>query len=143
MPKLFGSGILAVGDAAGLGVNNGFVVRGMDLAIGSAMAAAETVLEARGRNDFSAESLGAYKTKLDQSAVMADMRTYRRAPGFFQNPRMYQDYPALLTSLMERIYLGDDQPKEHILPMVMKTTRESGISIFDLLSDVIKGMRAL
>ncbi|MHB8933094.1 MAG: FAD-dependent oxidoreductase, partial [Bellilinea sp.] len=36
MPQLAADGLLLVGDAAGLGVNNGFVVRGMDLAIGSA-----------------------------------------------------------------------------------------------------------
>ena len=143
MPKLYGGGILAVGDAAGLGINSGFVVRGMDLAIGSAMAAAETVREARARQDFSEQSLSAYKQKLDGSPIMADMRTYRRAPRFFQNPRMYQDYPAMLTGLMERIYLGDGQPKEHILPMLMKTTKESGVSVFDLVRDVLEGMRAL
>jgi electron transfer flavoprotein-quinone oxidoreductase len=107
------------------------------------MAAAKTVLEARARNDFSEPSLSAYKQKLDKTPIMADMRTYRRAPHFFQNPRMYQDYPAMLTGLMERIYLGDGQPKEHILPMVMKTTRDSGVSLFDLMRDMLEGMRAL
>ncbi len=36
MPRLSTGGMLVVGDAAGFGINNGFVVRGMDLAIGSA-----------------------------------------------------------------------------------------------------------
>ena len=52
MPRLSTGGMLVVGDAAGLGVNNGFVVRGMDLAIGSAIAAAETVMEAKARERF-------------------------------------------------------------------------------------------
>ncbi len=143
MPKIYGAGILVTGDAAGLGINSGFVVRGMDLAIGSAITAAETVLEARANNDFGEQAMSAYKQKLDKTSIMADMRTYRRAPHFFQNPRMYQDYPAMLTGLMERIYLGDAEPKEHMLPMLMKTTRESGVSMVDLMRDVLEGIRAL
>jgi electron transfer flavoprotein-quinone oxidoreductase len=143
MPRLFGAGILAIGDAAGLGINSGFVVRGMDLAIGSAMAAAETILEAKASGNFSAEALGAYRTKLDQTSVMADMRTYANAPHFFQNERLYTTYPEMLEQVMTRIYTGTTQPKEHILPVLMKSTRESEISIFDLIRDVMGGLRAL
>lgn len=143
MPPLYGDGILVTGDAAGLGINSGFVVRGMDLAIGSAIAAAETVLEARERGDFTAQALRAYPEKLDQTYVMADMRTYRRAPHFFKNPRLYTTYPDLLDALMLRIYSEDDQPKEHLLPMLMKTARENQVSLFDLLRDTIEGIRAL
>jgi electron transfer flavoprotein-quinone oxidoreductase len=143
MPRLFGDGILAVGDAAGLGINSGFVVRGMDLAIGSAVAAAETVVAAKATGDFSAQALGEYARKLDQSSVMADMRTYANAPHFFQNERLYTTYPEMLERVMTRIYTGDAQPKEHLFPMLMKSTRESEVSVFDLIRDVMGGLRAL
>jgi electron transfer flavoprotein-quinone oxidoreductase len=143
MPRLFGDGILTIGDAAGLGINSGFVVRGMDLAIGSAIAAADAVVEAKAQSDFSAQSLSAYARKLDQSSVMADMRTYWRAPRFFQNERLYSTYPELLEQVMTNIYTGDGQPKEHILPVLMKSTRASKVSVFDLIRDAVEGLRAL
>jgi electron transfer flavoprotein-quinone oxidoreductase len=143
MPRLFGDGILAVGDAAGLGINSGFVVRGMDLAIGSAVAAAETVVAAKAAGDFSVQALGEYARRLDQSSVMADMRTYANAPHFFQNERLYTTYPEMLERVMTRIYTGDAQPKEHLFPMLMKSTRESEVSVFDLIRDVMGGLRAL
>jgi electron transfer flavoprotein-quinone oxidoreductase len=143
MPRLYGDGILVIGDAAGLGINSGFVVRGMDLAIGSAVAAAEAVAGAKERGDFSAQTLSSYQQRLDQSSVMADMRTYARAPRFFQNERLYSDYPELLERIMTRIYTGDGQPKERIFPMVMSSTRAGNVSVFDLIRDVMEGMRAL
>jgi electron transfer flavoprotein-quinone oxidoreductase len=74
---------------------------------------------------------------------MADMRTYANAPHFFQNPRLYTTYPEMLERVMTRIYTGDAQPKEHLLPMLMKSTRESEVSVFDLIRDVMEGLRAL
>ncbi len=143
MPRLYTDGMLVTGDAAGLGVNTGFVVRGMDLAIGSAIAAAETVIEARARNDFSAQSLSAYQKKLDQSYVMADMRTYARAPHFFENKRLYTTYPELLACLMTRIYSENAAPQEHLMPLIMKSARENHISLFDVAKDLLEGVRAL
>ncbi len=143
IPRLYAGGILAVGDAAGLGVNTGFVVRGMDLAIGSAICAAETVLEAKAKNDFSTGALSAYQQKLDQSYVMADMRTYARAPHFFEKKRLYTTYPELLARLMTRIYTENAAPQEHLLPLLMKSAKENNLSLFDLARDMLEGARAL
>lgn len=143
MPRLHSDGILAVGDAAGLGTNNGFMVRGMDLAAASAIAAAESVLEAKTRGDFSAAGLASYRQKLDQSYAMADMRTYARAPRFFQNERMYTTYPDLLAGVMAGIYTEDALPKQHLMPLLMKTAREKEVSVLNLIQDMIAGMRAL
>ncbi len=51
LPRLVTGGMLVTGDAAGPTVNNGFVVRGMDLAIGSGIAAAEAVISAKAQGD--------------------------------------------------------------------------------------------
>lgn len=143
MARLFTDGMLVIGDAAGLGINNGFAVRGMDLAIGSAAAAAEAILEAKAAGDFSAAKLVAYKEKLERSFVMADMRTYAGAPRFFENERLYTAYPQLLAYLMERIYHQEARPKEHLLPTLMKSIRSSRISLLDLARDIWNGVRAL
>ena len=142
MPKLFMDGMLVAGDAAGLSVNNGFVVRGMDLALGSGMAAAEAVIEAKGRNDYSAASLSAYQKKMEASFVMKDMRTYDGAPHFMKNSRMYENYPELLVKLMTGIYTAESLPKDHILAEAMRSLKESHVSLFDLAKDGL-GARAL
>lgn len=143
MPPVYTGGMLLVGDAAGLGVNNGFVVRGMDLAIGSAICAAEAVVEARAKNDFSAEALSAYKKKLDASFVMADMRTYSRAPRFFENKDLYSSYPQMLSDLMTRIYAEEGTPKEHVLSYAMKSAKDCNLSLVDLARFAIEGARSL
>ncbi|NLH00043.1 MAG: FAD-dependent oxidoreductase [Chloroflexi bacterium] len=143
MPQLFTGGMLVVGDAAGLGINSGFVIRGMDLAIGSAIAAADTVVEAKARGDFSAQSLSAYQEKLEQSFVMKDMRTYRRAPHFMENERLYKTYPELLARIMTEIYDQDAQGKEHLLPTIMKSLKACNVSLLDLARDAVEGVRAL
>ncbi len=51
VPQLVNDGVMIVGDAAGFCLNLGFTVRGMDLAIASAQAAATTVIAAK-RADF-------------------------------------------------------------------------------------------
>lgn len=143
VPRLFMGGMLLAGDAAGLSVNNGLVVRGMDLAIGSGIAAAETVLEAKAKKDYSAAALAAYPQKLENSFVLRDMKTYANAPHFLKTPRMYKAYPELLADILERIYFQNAQPKAHIRNEVMQAFKESKISIFDLLKDGINGARSL
>jgi electron transfer flavoprotein-quinone oxidoreductase len=143
MPRLVTGGMLVAGDAAGLTVNNGFVVRGMDLAIGSGIAAAEAVIEARTQGDFSAQGLSAYQKKMDSSFVMADMRTYARAARFLKNERLYRAYPELLASLMAGIYDQDARPKEHLLPILVKSLKAGHISLFDLAKDGWDGVRSL
>lgn len=143
MPRLYMDGLLVVGDAAGLSVNNGFVVRGMDLAIGSGMAAAEAILEARKKGDFSAQMLSIYQRLLSESFVLKDMQTYSGAPEFMKNERLYKAYPEFLASLMTSIYQHEGAPKEHLLPMAMKSLKSSHISPLSLMLDGLKGVRSL
>ena len=143
MPPLAADGLLLVGDAAGFGVNNGFVVRGMDLAIGSAVAAAETIIEAQAADDFSAARLHSYPDRLEKSFVMQDMRTYARAVDFMKNDRLFEAYPTLLSNILADIYRQDAQPKKNLAPTLLKNLKASKISLLDLLKDALAGGRAL
>jgi electron transfer flavoprotein-quinone oxidoreductase len=80
-PELVGDGVLIAGDAAGMCMNLGFTIRGMDLAISAGEAAAKTVLSAMKRDDFSKQSLGEYRQHLDDGP-MRDMRMYQKLPAF-------------------------------------------------------------
>jgi electron transfer flavoprotein-quinone oxidoreductase len=143
MPPLAADGLLLVGDAAGLGVNNGFVVRGMDLAIGSALAAANTIIKAHKDNDFSAARLNAYPRRLARSFVLQDMHTYARAVDFMKNERLFGAYPELLANVLTDIYRQEALPKKNLVPTLLNNLKTSKISLFDLVKDVLAGGRAV
>lgn len=71
--KLYGNGVMLLGDAAGLVANFGFLIRGMDLAVESGILAAQTVLAACDVEDFSEATLSAYQTAVENSFIAADM----------------------------------------------------------------------
>jgi len=142
-PKMVMNGLLVAGDAAGFSINNGFVVRGMDLALSSGKSAAEAVIKAKETGDFKENSLSVYLKLLEESFVLKDMQTYAGAPSFMKTKRMYEAYPNLLVSMMTEVYSHTGQPKEHIVPIAMKSLKDSGISIFNLAGDGLKGLRSL
>lgn len=74
LSKLYRDGLLVIGDAAGLVVNKGYVVRGMDLAVESARIAAETVVKASEAGDFGEEMLKNYETGLRESFLWEEMK---------------------------------------------------------------------
>jgi len=141
--KLYTDGMLIIGDAAGFTINSGLVIRGMDLAIGSGMAAAEAVIEAKKKGDFSENSLSAYSRNLEESFVMKDLKFYAKAPGFMESDRLYKDYSSVVNKLFNKVYTHDLTPKEHLMKVATKSFKECGISMFDLAKDGIMGVRAL
>jgi len=70
LPKLYGDGVLLAGDAAALCANLGFTLRGMDMAVESGLLAAQTVLAAKEKGDFSAAALSAYEQALNESFIL-------------------------------------------------------------------------
>jgi len=141
--KVFGDGILVAGDAAGFAINNGLVVRGMDLAIGSGVCAAETVIEARRVGDYSARTLRSYPDRLREGFVLQDLHTYHRAPHFLDRHRLYSTYPAFLTQVFHDIYATDGTPREHLVASARKAMKDSHLTIPALTGDALAAVRAL
>jgi electron transfer flavoprotein-quinone oxidoreductase len=142
-PKLYGDGILIIGDAAGFTINSGLVIRGMDLAIGSGIMAADAMIEAKEKSDFSAETLSAYQCNLDNSFIMKDLKLYAKVPEFMETDRLYQQYATMVTTLFSKAYTHDLTPKEHLSKAARASLKASGISLFNLAKDGIMGVRAL
>ena len=80
IPRIFGAGWMMVGDA-GMFVNS--VHReGSNLAMTTGRLAAETLIELRAAGkDFTAANLARYRSKLDDSFVMKDLKKYRGHAG--------------------------------------------------------------
>lgn len=126
IPELYGDGVLIAGDAAGLVINLGYTVRGMDLAIESGRQAANAVIFAKRKGDFSRKTLAVYKAALEGSFVMKDMRQYKKAPVFMENRRMFGTYPILAEELMRELFTVDGQPSAGLVQKVLPILSQVG-----------------
>jgi electron transfer flavoprotein-quinone oxidoreductase len=143
MPQLFGDGILVAGDAAGLVLNLGYIVRGMDFAVASGEAAAKAVMAAKACSDFSRQGLAVYQSFLKESFVLRDLEAYRNAPEFQENSRLFNEYPRLATGLVSKLFTVDGTPPVHLLTKVLGQIKESRISLWQLALDSWKGAKNL
>lgn len=137
--ELFTDGMLVAGDAGGLIVNNGITLRGMDMAIASGVAAAEAVKKAAQENDFSKQSLSYYEELLKRDFVLQDIETFKKAPGFLQNERLYTLYPEFVCRLFHRLVLVDG-PKKRAFDELLEESKGNRIQMF---LDMLRGMRSL
>ena len=137
--ELFTDGMLVVGDAGGLIVNSGITLRGIDMAIASGVAAAEAVKKAAQENDFSKQSLSYYEELLKRDFVLQDKETFKKAPEFLQNERLYTLYPEFVCRLFHRLVLVDG-PKKRAFDELLEESKGNRIQMF---LDMLRGMRSL
>lgn len=136
-------GLVVVGDAAALTLNTGLTVRGMDLAVGSAVAAAQAIGAALDAGDASRAGLAAYRDALFAGFTGQDMQTYAKAPHFLERPRMYREYGELLADVLYDAFHHDLTPRRHLATIVRSRLKSSPLSMRDLIGDGLAGVRAL
>ncbi|MDD3889075.1 MAG: FAD-dependent oxidoreductase [Syntrophomonadaceae bacterium] len=124
--KLYGDGILVAGDAAGLSMNIGVTVRGMEYALASGYYAARTVMQAKELGDFSVATLKHYELLLKDSFVLKDFASFKETPRVLDNPRFFTTYPEMLGDMMKDIYAVPGGAKNRLYPTIKKymTLRE-------------------
>jgi electron transfer flavoprotein-quinone oxidoreductase len=141
--RLFTDGMVVAGDAAGFAINSGLVVRGMDLAIGSGVCAADAIIQAKTLGDFSAHSLSAYQDRLEDGFVLKDLHTYARAPHFLDRHQLYSTYPEFLTQLLHGIFATDGTPRQHLVTVARRAMNDSGLRMSALMGDAVAAGRSL
>jgi electron transfer flavoprotein-quinone oxidoreductase len=127
--RLYGDGILVAGDAAGLAMNIGVSVRGMEYALASGFYAAQAVLKTRESGNYSAASLKVYQDLLEASFVLKDFRSFQHTPEVLSNPRFLQYYPELVGNMMRDLYAIPAGPKDKL-----STTMKRYMGVGDLLA---------
>jgi electron transfer flavoprotein-quinone oxidoreductase len=140
--RLHSDGVLVAGDAAGFTLNTGINLEGANLAIASGRAAAETVINSKHRGDFSERSLAEYTQLLHRYGVLPTLKKFRRAPKFMLNPRIYNTYPDLISSLVESAFAVGREPKQGLITLARRSMKDR-LSFFNLVRDVYNGVRAL
>lgn len=142
MPKLFTDGFLVAGDAASFLLATGLILEGANFAIASGIAAAETVIRAKQTGDFSRNSLSDYLNLLKQSFVLKDLKTFKKAPRFLENPRLYRQYPELVCDLAEKILTHQGSPRKKIWKQ-LRESMDGKVSFWQIIRDLMRMKGAL
>jgi electron transfer flavoprotein-quinone oxidoreductase len=134
--KLYGNGIVVVGDAAGFALNMGVTVRGMEFAIASGIIAAETIIAAKEANDFTARTLSDYEKRLKEAFVLKDLAACGEMPEFLDNEAFFSYYPDNFTGFLEKIMWFGDGPKEKVGTTLWRELKGSGMLSFKRLKEL-------
>lgn len=136
-------GLVVVGEAAGLALNTGLTVRGMDLAAGSAVCAAQAIGSALQAGDVSRAGLASYRDLLLDSVVGRDMTTYARAPAFLQRDRLYRAYGDVAAGMLADVFRLDGTPRQRLAGIARRRLKASRLRGRDVVADAVAGVRAL
>ncbi len=141
LPRLFTDGLMVVGDAAGFVINSGYTFRGVDMAIASGIAAAETFAQL-GKGPNAKRSLSAYPINLDRRNIIRDLKKFRKGPGFLNNPRLYSEYPMVMIEALKAMYSIDGKGGKKIREAA-RDGMKGRISLFRLIRDLLGGVNAI
>ncbi|GLU32209.1 FAD-dependent monooxygenase [Trinickia caryophylli] len=141
IPQVYGNGWMIVGDSGGF--VNAAHREGSNLAMTTGRLAAETVIAAKAANrGYRAAELKAYKSKLDESFVMKDLRKYRDMPNtLHRNPQFFTTYPDLVANAARTMITVDGVDKKTKQRSIMSSFRKSR-SLAGLVGDAYKLWRA-
>jgi electron transfer flavoprotein-quinone oxidoreductase len=141
VPKLFGDGFLIAGDSAML--FNALHREGSNLAMTSGRLAAETILEALGKGDFSSRGLQSYAERMRESYVLKDLEKYRRFPSFLEtHTELFAGLPHLSSLAAREMLTVNEIPKKTKQGKVWKVIR-SQVSPLRLLRLIWDGWRSV
>ncbi|MEG0203742.1 MAG: FAD-dependent oxidoreductase [Citrobacter sp.] len=135
-----GDGWLLVGDALRSCVNTGFSVRGMDMALIGAQAAAQTLINAC-RKCEPQNLFPAYHQDIQHSLLWAVLQRYQDVPALLQRPGWYRQWPALMESVSREIWRQGDCPVSPLRQIVWRQFRRHGLR--HLAGDIIRSLRCL
>jgi len=136
--KLYRGGFLVIGDAAQFGINTGIVIRGMDLAIVSGIAAARAVLKA---SDPSVAG-PIYMQQLEELLLLANQRAYQNFHKIFDLPRIFGAYPNLANDAMQFLFTVDGKTPKPMIKGMLGVVKKHA-SFGQLAADGWKAYRSL
>lgn len=143
MPReIYGDGVLVAGEAAHLLLNAGKAIQGMDYAMRSGILAAETVLQAREKGDHSAATLSAYRSALEGSYVLQDMRSFQDAVHLLHDPAMHTAVPSVVCDFGRQFFTVDNEPTPRSSRMLRSAVKRHA-SYWDLVKLGFRAARAL
>lgn len=143
MPKeLYKDGVLICGEAANLLMNAGKAIQGMDYAMRSGILAAETIVTAKEKEDYSSSTMKEYRKALDESYVMKDMNGFQDAVHMLHSPQMFKDVPNLICDFGKKFFSIKNEPTKKSRKLMAESIKEHS-SYWDLIKIGLKGAKSL
>ncbi|MFE8047392.1 FAD-dependent oxidoreductase [Brenneria goodwinii] len=136
--RLSRPGLVVVGDAAQFGINTGVIIRGMDMAIVSGLAAARALIAAKQPADV--ERL--YQQQLEELLLIANQKAYQNFHGIFEIPRIFHEYPNLANDAMRFMFRVDGKTPKPMFKGILETIKRN-VSFGRLAADCWKIYRHL
>jgi len=137
IPQLYGDGYLVAGSAARLLLNNVMTLRGMDLAVASAAAAAKSVLAAKEKEDYSSASLASYGKYFQETSVYKDIETFKATYPLMENKRLFNTYPDLICNVMEDMFSVKNTPAKKAFQSLRENMKNK-VSLIELAKDLFQ-----
>ncbi len=137
--RLHREGFLMAGDAAGLVMNTGYSIRGIDLAMVSGIAAAKAII--RAAHPYEAGPL--YMKELENTGLIPSMK---KMDGFFdilETPWIYDRVPNLATGVFSDLFSVHGQVPQSIKNSVLQRIKENRLSLWQLAKLGLKGVKSL
>ena len=142
LPDLTRDGLLLAGDCAGL-LNPSLYKEGTNLAMASGVFAADTVIEAKKKGDFSKATLDGYVKRLKKSFVFKDLKRYREVPAILHSvPRLFREYPEGIMELLQGHFTVTEESKEDLHREIKRLFR-SKVSLWRVLRDLYRLRRVM
>ena len=142
IPKYVFDGCLVAGETAGLCMNMGYQVRGMDFAVASGRMAAEAAVEAIDKGDVSEAGLASYKRRMEDSFVIQDLRTFSKWPHVMEHwDSMFTDYPVMIKEVFNALFSVDGRPQQPLMKRMMPIVKKRGL--LKLAGEMRKAVKSL
>lgn len=142
LPQFARDGILIAGDAAGLVLGTGLILEGANFAMASGIAAAEAVIKAKEAGNFKQATLSHYEALLRKGFVLKELGTFRKAPEYLENERIYGAYPELACAMAMQAFENDGSLRTGTFK-ALRESMKGKISMWHLLTDALKAKGAL
>ena len=142
VPRYVFDGCLVAGETAGLCMNMGYQVRGMDFAVASGQMAGQAAVRALDAGDTSAAGLTSYKQAMEDSFVIKDLETFRKWPHTMEGwSSMFTDYPIMVKEIFNVLFSVDGEPQKPLMKRMMPIVKKRGL--FKLAGEVRKAVKSL
>jgi electron transfer flavoprotein-quinone oxidoreductase len=114
----------------------------MDFAMISGSIAAQSIIEAHGKGTFDEAALTTYPTRLRETAIYRDWRTFRGMYDLMDNPRLFSVYPDLMGEILHRLMSPSRKPTPKALQVARRAMR-GNVSTLRLVRDLIQVARGV
>lgn len=140
--KLVYPGLVIVGDAAGLLLNTGYTVRGVDFAVYSGKLAAEAIDKALSTGNVSEEALRAYEERLKSSFIYRELVRHKGIEKIMSDKEFFAKLPRVAAGFSSKLFEADyEEPT--LMDAFFQASREAGINPIRLLLKLVSMVRSL